>query len=486
MVKEAFMKKSIIIFLYVCTIFLSLLSSSALALNLTDKLTVSGFIKNETAVKLDDPDKFMKIENMFQLEVEYRLNPHITLFGIVREWYDSAYDAEEDWEPNRKIMCRTKGTDWLREVYIDYYSNKFDVRIGKQQVVWGTADGVKILDAVCPTDMREFYLDNFADSRIPLYMLKLEYSPKVDGTLQFLVVPDFEPNFTSPAGSPFTFQKVKESAEKQQELIDLYNFSKGVHEKYPRLPNWLFNYSGYTWVNHDPGQSLKNAKIGVRWLDVFKGIEYTFNYLHGWDMSPAVKVKYQNFTPYGDVPVNFTKVYGQTELFGTSFSKALNSGPLRGLTIRGEFAYIHNHKNNYGDAGDKVTKVDNFNYVIGLDKYIWTNWLFSFQFIQFISSIDTKHGEPLIFGATGAPLDKIENTLSLKISTDFFHERLKAEVLTLYGDDNNWRTSPRLEYEIRDYLTMAAGIHAFWGPKNSLYGEFRDSDEIYLELKYGF
>jgi hypothetical protein len=472
MVKEAFMKKRTILFFYLSTIFLLISHSSALALNLTDKLTVSGFIKNETAVNLDEFDKFMKIENMIQLEVEYRLNPQITLFGIVREWYDSAYDAEEDWEPNRKIMCRTRGTDWLRELYADYYSNKFDVRIGKQQVVWGTADGVKILDAVCPTDLREFYLDNFADSRIPLWMLKLEYSPKVDGTLQFLLVPDFEPNFISPAGSPFTFQATTTGEKKMQGLRDL-------HKIFPRL------YPGFKVINHDPGQSLKNSKIGARWLDIYKGFEYSFNYLHGWDMSSAVRVTPKKRRPFKGIPILFTKVYGQTELFGSSFSKALTSGPLRGLTIRGEFAYIHNHKNNYGDEG-RVTKADNFNYVLGLDKYIWTNWLFSFQFIQFISSIDTKHGQDLTFGPTGAPLDKVDNYLSLKISTDFFHERLKAEILTLYGDDNNWRTSPRLEYEIRDYLTLAAGVHAFWGPKDSLYGEFRDSDEIYMELKYGF
>jgi hypothetical protein len=471
MVKEAFMKKSIRILFFVSTFLFLLFSSSAFALNLTDKLTISGFIKNETAVRLEEWDKFMKIENMAQLEVEYRLTPQIYIFGILREWYDSAYDAEEDWEHNRKILGKTRGTDWLREIYIDYYSNKLDIRIGKQQVVWGTADGVKLLDVVCPMDMREFVLDEFSESRIPLWMLKVEYSPKIDGTIQFLLIPDFESNYIPPAGSPFTFTATAEGDESMQGLKDL-------HHMFPHL------YPGYKTINHEPGQSLKNSKIGVRWLDIYRGFEYSLNYLHGWDLSSAVKAKFKKTSPFQGIPILFEKEYGQTELFGGSFSKALTSGPLRGLTIRGEFAYIHNHENNYGSG--KVTKVDNYNYVIGLDKYVWTNWLFSFQFIQLISSIDSKHGEDLLFGPTGAPLDKFENMMSLKISTDFFHERLKADVLTMYGDDNDWRTSPRLEFELTDQITLATGLNVFWGKKSGLNGEFQENDEAFFEFKYGF
>jgi hypothetical protein len=130
--------------------------------------------------------------------------------------------------------------------------------------------------------------------------------------------------------------------------------------------------------------------------------------------------------------------------------------------------------------------MDQVNHVIGLDKYLWTNWFFSFQFIQFYSTITSKHGEDLLFGPTGAPLDKFDNMMSLKISTDFFHERLKAEVLTLYADDNDWRTSPRLEFELTDEITLATGLNVFWGRSSGLNGEFNENDEAYLEIKYGF
>jgi len=64
--------------------------------------------------------------------------------------------------------------DWLRELYADTTAGDWDLRIGKQQVVWGTADGIKLLDMVNPTDWREFNQNTMADARIPVFMINAE------------------------------------------------------------------------------------------------------------------------------------------------------------------------------------------------------------------------------------------------------------------------------------------------------------------------
>ena len=90
-----------------------------------DKLTLSGFLKNATSVNLDDLDEFLKIRSTVQLSAEYRLTENIHFFTIFRGWYDSVYDTEATFRKrkyNRKHMSRTKDTDWLRECYIDFYS----------------------------------------------------------------------------------------------------------------------------------------------------------------------------------------------------------------------------------------------------------------------------------------------------------------------------------------------------------------------------
>jgi hypothetical protein len=493
------MKKSISLFIVgTCLLLLSAANTAQASLSLLDnKLTLSGFLKNETAYNPNHDREFMKIENTFQLEAEYMLNDNFSFFTIFRYFYDNAFDVNPLFEDNRSRLHRTRGTDWLRECYLNYESPSLDVRIGKQQVVWGTADGIKIMDVVCPTDQREFTLDNYADSRIPRWMLKIEYSPKVNGTLQFLFIPDFATDYYAPPGSPFTYYAFTLL---QKDLIDpLHQLASNGH---------------YTFdENHQyPGQSFKNSSFGVRWLDILpNGLEYTLNYLHGYGTF-AGNVHISNLGPQqfpngpyqGDYVLKYK--YPMTQLFGFTFTKGINSGPLTGTTVRGEFAYIHNNNNKTEGLWLKdyisvpfypysvptkaiyygITKVDNYKYVLGIDKYIVTNWLASFQFIQLVTNKTSENGNNLLFGPTNARLNKYYTFLTTRISTDFMHERIKPDCLVMYGTLNEWRVSPRIEYEVRDYLNVAVGGHMFWGKRGTLLGEFRDNDEVYCEIKYGF
>ena len=80
--------------------------------------------------------------------------------------------------------------DYLRELYIDISYGGWDFRLGKQQVVWGKADGVKFLDIINPTDYREWGQNTMEDSRIPLWMLTAETDLGNNDSLQIVWVPD--------------------------------------------------------------------------------------------------------------------------------------------------------------------------------------------------------------------------------------------------------------------------------------------------------
>ena len=83
--------------------------------------------------------------------------------------------------------------DWLRELYLDTTTGEnMSWRIGKQQVVWGKADGVKFLDIINPTDFRHWGQDSMEDSRIPLWMITGEYAIGDDASLQVVYVPQVD------------------------------------------------------------------------------------------------------------------------------------------------------------------------------------------------------------------------------------------------------------------------------------------------------
>jgi len=91
--------------------------------------------------------------------------------------------ALNDYDSNDSYTQR----DALREAYIDTTVDDWSIRAGKQQVVWGTADGMKLLDAINPTDYSEMAQNQMEDSRIPVWMVNAETDAADGGNWQFIV-----------------------------------------------------------------------------------------------------------------------------------------------------------------------------------------------------------------------------------------------------------------------------------------------------------
>lgn len=449
-------------------------ANSALALDpmMEGRLNISGHVANRTYVNTSDKKSrgyLMKLENRFNLGVEYKVADCLVLFARGLYYYDAVYDLQSRYRNTRGLDLRQPGDEWLREAYVDYLSEKLDMRLGKQFVVWGAVDGVKILDKINPINYRDWVLN---DERIPLWMWKIEYSPMVDATIQVLIILDYAPNFVPPAGSPWSMRSSDIGA--------------------ATLATWP---GTATFPTDKPRKSVENTKVALRWLNVINGFEYTINYFHGYNYA---KTAYVTTDRTDLVPTNWTldilDRYEKLDIVGCSFTKTLSSsnGLIDGLTVRGEFAHLNNNRINFGVDQTilGVVNTNDYNYCLGLDKYFWIKWLFSFQFIQYITDPRSTYGEDagnvLLFGPTRGPLDKIETLMTLKISTHFMHQRLRPETLVIYGDDNDWRISPKIAFDVTDSLKFILGGHIFSGETSQLNGQFSERDIVFTEINYGF
>ena len=77
--------------------------------------------------------------------------------------------------------------DVLREAYVDAQQGDWAIRAGKQQVVWGTADGMKLLDMINPSDYSEMAQNQMEDSRIPVWMVNAEKDLEDGSNIQVVV-----------------------------------------------------------------------------------------------------------------------------------------------------------------------------------------------------------------------------------------------------------------------------------------------------------
>ena len=113
-------------------------------------------------------------------------------------------------------MLRGGGNDFKAELwqaYTDYRSGNLWLRLGKQQIAWGEALGLRVLDTVNPLDLSQNLstdraFEEFDRVRIPQWFLRADYTiPNEsiqDLTAEFILNPGMVvPTILPPQGSPF-------------------------------------------------------------------------------------------------------------------------------------------------------------------------------------------------------------------------------------------------------------------------------------------
>ena len=425
-----------------------------------ERVSLSGYVKNETSLRVEGLNNDLsKFKNIVELAGEYKIKDDLVFFAKAKYWYDAAYDFRDKMDKQQHYMGHIQRTDWLRDCYLDYTKGPWFLRLGKQQVAWGQADGITILDRVNPIDLTEYWLPDFVDLRIPLWMANINYSPKLNSNLQLLIIPDFEQSTSAPAYAPFAFRSVN------------------LFENANKLAHWSLGVDTFF-----PGKQFDNSTFALQWQDRIGDLDYTLNYLYGYYYSARL---------VGLTSTYYVRSFKVWRMYGGSFNKTFtNPGPLQGVTLRGDFAYYNDEPTYYGlDTSRKgFERWNNIFWLIGADKYVVTNWLVSFQFAQYIM----EHAKPHILNYqplnayTYGPQDQVENIFTLKISTDFMHERLKPEILWSFTDDNQGKVSPKVTYELKDNIWLTAGIHYFYGNEQDSNGQFRDNSQFYTQIKYTF
>jgi len=169
-----------------------LISSAVLAASLNAQVEVTGKITHESALYKEsgrtvgaayshkDNDAF-KSETSARIYLDGNLGDSADTFHVELQGYNNSAGNQSE---NSKSFTQR---EVLREAYIDTNANDWAIRAGKQQVVWGKADGYKALDLINPTDFSEMAQNQGEDSRIPTFMLNAEKYNEDGSSLQVVL-----------------------------------------------------------------------------------------------------------------------------------------------------------------------------------------------------------------------------------------------------------------------------------------------------------
>ncbi|HFD81664.1 MAG TPA: hypothetical protein ENK05_14925 [Gammaproteobacteria bacterium] len=337
----------------------------------------------------------------------------------------------------------------LRELYYERPMDEWYLTIGKQQVVWGKSDGLKVLDIVNPQSFREFILEDFEQSRIPLWTFNAERSfheAGGDWTLQLLWVPDRSYHALPTQDATYAFTSPR--------LVPQASPAIDIRVAPPERPD--------RWI--------KDSDAGLRLSGFVAGWDLSINYLYQYDNRPAL---HQKFQP-GPVPsVEVAPRYHRTHVVGGSFSRALGD-----WVVRGELGYFTNHYFLTDDPEDKdrVANSPELSYVVGLD---WSGIQDTFVSVQLFQSWLSSYQQ-------GFTRPELDTSATFLVRRRFWNDTLEARSLWIASiNDGDGLLRPRLSYELEDNLELWAGLDLFYGSRTGLFGEFDNNDRLLVGVEYG-
>ncbi len=421
-------------------------------------------IRNRTGWRTARPRTWQMSRNYIEAKGVYRIDDTWSLTLEGRAHYD----------PVGRLGYPTRL--WLdpRQALLDGRVGRVDLKLGLQQVVWGEADGLRVLDVINPLDYREFILEDFLDSRRPLWMARADL-PVGDGSVQVIWIPYFA-TARIPTGRDEFSPGLGRSGESA--------FMTGG-------PPIATGFEVAPTVR--PGDGLNNSQWGVRYRRTISSWDLTLNYFKGWEDLPTPYFAGVRSGPEirpgtaarllpSQVPAPVLLLAPRHERKEVIGGTATNSfGPVvarfEGGVNRGLPFAVRSER-----SADGFVKGSRLSGVAGLDYSIRPGlWISGQYFVQ----IDQVADDPTGSSRRALLSPRQSHLVSLYLRTSFRRETLRPELFVLRGlSERQYLVRPRLTKTLGDHWTISAGADLLGGASGNLFGYFQQRDRVVIELKW--
>lgn len=321
----------------------------------------------------------------------------------------------------------------LYEGYLSHATPDWDLRLGRQIVRWGKTDQISPADNVNPQDMREFFVPELEDRKIPNWMARIRLFPG-DFTLEGIFIPFFEENEFDFSGTTWAL---------------LGNQPSGLRIK-----------------ESTPGKGLDNADLGLRTSVSLAGWDVAASYLYATEKSPRLR-----FEPANPAGPTLHADYQRQHIWAVEFETTADK-----FGFRGEGAYFDKqtlHTESLNSVAKPVTHS-----VIGVDYLGEQDWY---------ANVQLSHQHVFDYESDILYLQRDNFYLNGEINREFWrgNAMLKLRYALDLSDGGSFLT-PEAILSYYKNLELTLGANVFFGPEDSLFGRYRDNDQIFCKAKYYF
>jgi len=326
-----------------------------------------------------------------------------------------------------------------RELFAAYDGESCTHTVGVQQVVWGVADRLRILDTIHAFDLREGLFGDYVQQRRPLAMTNTECQLSPDQNLQVLIVPEHKKHLLPSEDGRFAYYSTDVPAPPGMPV----NVKRG-HE-----PNW---------------RNPSDWSAGLRWGSHFLGVDSTVNLWHGWQDVDSYWLRF-----------NLTDIEGERRVQRRTLLGGSLAVPVGPVTLKSELGYSPDATRYQLEGFDfKPKKTEEKQLLVGLD-YLTGDWFFNVQYYnRWLGDVDN------------AVESARRQLVSLGSRRAMLQERLNFTAFIVHDLENHGQyLSLGLSYDFNEHWQIRSGIDNFSGHRES-FGWFRDQSRWVSALRYAF
>jgi hypothetical protein len=371
-----------------------------------------------------------------QLDLDLVLSKNWKALISGRGFYDLAYMINGRDEYTDEVLDEYEKEAEFGEVYLQgpLLAN-LDLKVGRQIVVWGKSDNIRVVDVLNPLDRRELGLVDIEDLRLPVTMTKLDYY-FCEWNLSGVVVHEIRFNKEPAFGSDF----------------------------YPSdspLPH-----------EEEPSEGFKHTEFGLALKGIFSGWDISFFGARFFDDQSHLEVV-GPASPAG--PPRLKRVHSRLTMLGAAANLAKGN-----WLFKTEAAYFDGLE--FFNVPEKTKS--RFDLLFGVEYSGFTETTITLEMVnRHLFNFDHRmENDP-----DRAEEDDFQTVL--RFTRDFRNETIELTILaSILGltAENGAFERVSLKYDLTDDWSITGGVVLYQSGDNPMFSDIGNNDRLFLEIKYSF
>ncbi len=409
---------------------------------------LGGFVEGDVITYFENPNPEVvngRNQVILQTELRHEQGQRAAIFGAIEFRYDQA--------------DLTRNRVYLDEAYINLYLGALDLRVGKQRIAWGRADGFNPTDNLSAWDFSDL-LDT-EDEKLGLVAVSATYYVG-DWSLAAVLAPSFVPSVLPGQRSrwwptlPMQIDNPAYPSSGPPLIPVTYTLSP------PQLPD----------------ARPQNAQYGIRLDGFVRGWDVSVSWFDGFDDLPTLREFVVPDPSLTTVDIQIEQTYHRRRAVGMDAATTVGA-----LGIHAETAYFLTED---WEGTDPAVDDPYIHFVAGLD--------------YTLNDLLADHDVFLVL-EWSQEVQIPDRQMSYR-ATDLNHVFRKAlfgkadlkwdtyKTLTLEGvyahSDRSFYLQPGLDWSIADGIVLRVGVDLPGGPASSFFGGYKTNKRVQARLKYSF